>query len=143
VLARLEARGIARERVRTLGRMPTPQYLESIADADIALDAFPYNGGTTTLDTYWMGTPMVALAGERGISRGSYSIARSAGFDELVAGTADEYVAANARLAGDASLRRTLRRGMRPRLEASPVMDPARFARDMEALYTEMLRLRA
>lgn len=133
VRSRLERRGVARTRVETRGRLLTGEYLAALADVDIALDAFPYNGGTTTLDTYWMGVPMVALAGERGISRGSYSIASSAQLEELIARDRADYVARNASLAADAEARTRLRRTIRPRLAESPVMDAERFTRDLEA----------
>jgi len=132
---RLERLGVARSRVETRGRVSTADYLASIADVDIALDAFPYNGGTTTLDTYWMGTPLVALAAGRGISRGSFSIASSAQLEELIAHDRAEYVARNVALARDAQARTRLRRTIRPRLRESPVMDAERFTRDLEALY--------
>lgn len=139
LLARLGARGVEASRVETRGRVPTAEYLTAIADVDIALDSMPYNGGTTTLDTYYMGVPLVALAGVRGISRGSYSIARTAGLDELVARTPAEFVERNVALAQDPAARAALRRSIRPRLEASPLMDPARFTRDLESLYRGML----
>jgi protein O-GlcNAc transferase len=139
LLSRLGKRGIGAARVETRGRVPTAEYLAAIGDVDIALDAMPYNGGTTTLDTFYMGVPLVALAGTRGISRGSYSIAKSAGLDELVVHSPQEFVARNVALAGDAAARLALRRSIRPRLEASPLMDPARFTRDLEGLYRGML----
>lgn len=135
VRTRLERRGIARPRVQTRGRLLTGEYLAALADVDIALDAFPYNGGTTTLDTYWMGVPMVALAGERGISRGSYSIASSAQLEELIAHDRAAYVSRNVGLAADFEARARLRRTIRARLQESPVMDAERFTRDLEALY--------
>jgi protein O-GlcNAc transferase len=139
LLARLAQRGVDGSRVETRGRVPTAEYLAAIADVDIALDAMPYNGGTTTLDTFYMGVPLVALAGERGIGRGSYSIAKSAGLEELVALTPADYVQRNVALANDPAARLELRRSIRPRLEASPLMDPVRFTRDLEALYRGML----
>jgi predicted O-linked N-acetylglucosamine transferase (SPINDLY family) len=135
VLARLEARGVARSRVEMRGRMLTGEYLAALADVDIALDAFPYNGGTTTLDTYWMSVPMVALAGARGISRGSFSVASSAQLEELVVHDRAGFVARNVALARDAGERTRLRRTIRGRLQESPVMDAVRFTRDLEALY--------
>lgn len=135
VRLRLERRGIARARVETRGRLLTGEYLTALADVDIALDAFPYNGGTTTLDTYWMGVPMVVLPGGRGISRGSYSIASSAQLEELIARDRVDYVARNLALAADVDARTQLRRTIRPRLAESPVMDAERFTRDLEALY--------
>jgi predicted O-linked N-acetylglucosamine transferase (SPINDLY family) len=114
--------------------------LQAIGNVDIALDPFPYNGATTTLDTLWMGTPIVALEGDRGVARGSYSILRSLGMPELIASTADEFVEINVRLARDAKWRSGLRRSVRHRLLASPLMDAQRFTCDLEAGYRQMWR---
>ncbi len=137
--ARLASRGVAGERASLFPRMPIGAYFEAIREADIALDAYPYNGGTTTLDTLWMGTPLVALRGERSVSRSSFSIARAAGLEELLAPTRAEWVAANVRLAAHAPLRERLRASLRPRLEASPLMDARGFTSDIEALYVRMV----
>jgi predicted O-linked N-acetylglucosamine transferase (SPINDLY family) len=142
VIERLAQRGIAAERVETVGRLSTGEYLSAIANADIALDAYPYNGGTTTCDTLFMGTPIVALRGPRSISRGTYSLASSAGLTELLATDVEDWVEKNVQLAQDPAGRRRLRRSIRPRFAGSPVMDPARFARDLESLYREMVRLK-
>jgi predicted O-linked N-acetylglucosamine transferase (SPINDLY family) len=82
-----------------------------------------------------MGVPLVALAAERGISRGSYSIASSAQLDELLARDRADYVSRNGALAADFEARTRLRRTIRERLRESPVMDAERFTRDLEALY--------
>jgi protein O-GlcNAc transferase len=136
---RIARRGVAPERVTLHGRLGILEYFSAIANVDIALDPLPYNGATTTLDTLWMGVPVVALAGDRPISRGSFSIAAAAGLEELLAATSDAYVERNVALAQDARARTALRRGLRSRLEASPLMDAAGFTRDLETAYRRML----
>src|SRR5207248_1925018 len=74
LLNRIGRRGIDSARISTRGREPIFDYFNAIGNVDIALDTWPYNGATTTLNTLWMGVPIVALHGRRGISRGSYSI---------------------------------------------------------------------
>jgi len=138
-LGRIARRGVAPDRVKLVGRLAILDYFAAIGEADIALDTFPYNGATTTLDTLWMGTPLVALRGERPISRGSYALVRAAGLDDLAALTADEYLRKNLALAADREERARLRRELRPRLEGSPVMDAPRFVRDLESLYAAMV----
>src|SRR4029079_4879891 len=91
LLRRLDRYRIDPERVILRGRESVPSYFAAIGNVDIALDTIPYNGGTTTLDTLWMGVPVVAVCGDRGIARGSYSILKSLGTEELIARDADEY----------------------------------------------------
>ena len=92
----------------------------------------------TTLDTLWMGTPLVALRGDRGIARSGFSIMSSLQMPELIAQTEEEYVTLNVRLAEDASWRKNLRTSMRNRLLASPLMNAAQFVTDLEAGYRHM-----
>ena len=94
---RVEARGIAPDRISILPRTAIDAYFAAIGDVDIALDTFPYNGGTTTFDVLWMEVPIVALAGERPVSRSGVSILSTLQMPELIAGTDDEYVALNVR----------------------------------------------
>jgi predicted O-linked N-acetylglucosamine transferase (SPINDLY family) len=95
VMPRIEQRGVAAARVELFGRIGITQYFAAIADADIGLDTLPYNGATTTLDTLWMGTPVIGLRGTRAISRGAYSILAASGLEELVGRSPEEYVRMN------------------------------------------------
>ena len=70
---------------------------------DIGLDTFPYNGHTTSLDSFYMGVPVVTL-GRQGPSAGPASAVEntwSLGMPELIADTAEQYVQIAAGLAGD------------------------------------------
>ena len=138
LLDRMRRQGIDERRVALYGRVPIRSYFAAMGNVDIALDTFPYNGATTTLDTLWMGVPLVAWRGERGISRGSYSILRALGLDELIASSEDQYVELNVKLARDPEWRQRLRESLRERLSASPLMDAAGFTRALEERYREM-----
>jgi predicted O-linked N-acetylglucosamine transferase (SPINDLY family) len=135
LLVRLERFGIPGERVETVPRVPIKQYLEAFNQIDIALDSMPYNGATTALDTLWMGVPVVGLVGVRPISRGTYSILKTLGRDDLVAGAPEEYVDLNVRLATDVEWRNELHRSLREQLRRSPLMDISRFAESLESAY--------
>ncbi len=95
----LENAGVARNRFEFMPRIPYRDYLASITTVDIALDPFPYNGGTTTLDTLVMGVPLVTLAGDHSIARGGVSLLSNLGLTELIAATPQEYVDIVRRLA--------------------------------------------
>jgi predicted O-linked N-acetylglucosamine transferase (SPINDLY family) len=90
------------------------------------------------MDALWMGAPVVTLRGDRHAARVSASILHTLGLDELVAGSAQEYVAIAQRLARDPDRLETLRRTLRERLRASPLMDGARFTRELENAYLRM-----
>lgn len=139
-LKRVERHGIDPARVAVRGRETISEYFKTLAQVDIALDTFPYNGATTTLDTLWMGVPIVALRGDRGISRSGYSILKTLGADELIAETPEDYVALNVHLARDGQWRGDLRSTLRTRMERSPLMDHAGFTLALEERYREMWR---
>ena len=138
LLERIERMGGDPRRVKVRGRESIARYFETLGNVDIALDAFPYNGATTTLDTLWMGIPIVALRGRRGISRSSYSILKTLGLDELIAETPDEYVEINVRLALDRSWRARLRASLRTMMEESPLMNSSGFTEALERRYRAM-----
>jgi predicted O-linked N-acetylglucosamine transferase (SPINDLY family) len=137
-----EARNIPRERVRLEGPSPHTEFLQAYGQVDVALDTFPYNGGTTTTEAVWQGVPVITFPGDRWVSRTSASILRAGNLSEFVAADAEDYIALAVRLAksaGTPGRLRDLRRNMRSRLLESPVCDTATFARHMERLYASLL----
>jgi predicted O-linked N-acetylglucosamine transferase (SPINDLY family) len=136
--ALLERRGIAPDRLVFATPCPRLQYLELYHQIDIGLDPFPYNGHTTTFDALWMGVPVVTLAGRTAVGRAGVSILSNLGLPELIAGSPEQYVTIAAALAGDRTRLRALRAGLRPRLQASPLMDGPRFAAEFEAALRQM-----
>jgi predicted O-linked N-acetylglucosamine transferase (SPINDLY family) len=138
LLDHFSTRGVAADRVTIVGRLGVDDYFRALGTVDIALDSFPYNGATTTLDALWMGTPVVALRGDRGIARGAYSIMQSLELPELCATSRDEYVDINMRLALDVAWRKSLSTSLRTVMKRSPLMNGQRFVRDLEAAYRSM-----
>lgn len=135
VLRILSEHGVARERVTLLPRRQRREYLEGFRDIDLCLDTLPFNGVTTTLDACWMGTPTLTLTGDRPAGRAAASLWRCMGLPELVAGSPDDFVAKALTLTRDLTQLGELRRGLRARLQGSPLMDSPRFVHDLEALY--------
>src|SRR5262249_53214820 len=138
VLARLDGEGIAAERVEFADRLPKPYYFNLYQRMDIGLDPFPCNGGTTTLDAFWMGVPTITLLGKTAIGRAGWSLLCNLGLEELAAETPEQYVALAARLAADLPRLQELRSSLRQQLQQSPLMDANRFARHMEQAYRQM-----
>ncbi len=137
-LKAFEARGVARERVRLVGRQPRRHYLATYQEIDLGLDTFPYNGHTTSLDSFWMGVPVVTLVGKTIVGRAGLCQAMNLGMPELIANTPDEYVRIATEWSRDLDRLAQVRAGLRARIEASPLMDAPRFARNLEAAYRQM-----
>ncbi len=139
VRAEFEEHRIAAERIMLEGPSDHYEFLKAYGKIDIALDTFPYNGGTTTTEALWQGVPVIAFWGDRWVSRTSASILRAANLRQFVSGDLDGYIAAAIAFAADG--RNTLARlrgGMREHLLESSVCDTATFARNMERLYRQI-----
>jgi protein O-GlcNAc transferase len=133
-----EREGVAPDRVTFIARQPRQQYLELYHRIDLGLDTFPYNGHTTSLDSYWMGVPVVTIVGPTVVGRAGLSQLTNLGLTELVAKTPDQFVAIAAGLARDLASLDRLRATLRQRMQQSPLMDALRFAHGIEAAYRTM-----
>jgi len=137
----LQRFGLPVARVVALGWVPDrTAHLALYNQIDIALDTWPYNGTTTTCESLWMGVPVVTLAGNHHAARVGASLLTAVGLEHLIASCPDEYVSSAVALAGNLPLLQALRRGLRPLLESSPLLDGPGFTRDLEGLYLGFLR---
>lgn len=129
-----EQQGIERDRVDLLPpTVPLSKFLEEYRRIDIGLDTVPYNGGTTTCESLWMGVPVITIAGDQFCSRMGMSILKTVGLEELIADSVDDYVRLACELAADPAQRRTWREDMRNRLLESPLCDAESFTHDFES----------
>jgi protein O-GlcNAc transferase len=137
--------GIGPQQVLLEGPEEHYEFLQAYDRIDIALDTFPYNGGTTTTEAIWQGVPVIAFHGDRWASRTSASILLASGLAEFVARDLEDYVALAVRWGSspDSGDRlRDLRRSMRSRLSASSVCDTTRFAREMEGHFCKCAKFK-
>ncbi|HEY8747666.1 MAG TPA: tetratricopeptide repeat protein [Tepidisphaeraceae bacterium] len=132
--------GIDPQRLRFVNTVPLDQYFGLYDQIDIALDPFPWAGGTTTLDALWMGVPVVSMAGDTGVSRGGLSILSNLGMADWVGNSREDYIQIAARAARDLPVLKRLRSEMRQRMSNSPLLDAPRFAAGVERAYREMWR---
>ncbi|MEP6503361.1 MAG: tetratricopeptide repeat protein [Betaproteobacteria bacterium] len=120
---------IAPDRLILEGASPRGDYLRAYDRVDIALDPFPYPGGTTSVEGLWMGVPVLTLPGSCALARQGTSILRNVGLPDWIAVDAQDYVERAARHARDVEALASLRLGLRQRLLDSPLCDGERFAR--------------
>ena len=127
--------GIAPDRLTLVGREQRDQYLDFYNRIDIALDPFPYGGGTTSLDALYMGVPLVTLAGQTALSRTGVTLLTNLQLTELIAENPQRYVQIAATLAADVPKLAELRQTLRQRLSKSVLMDAPRYTRHLEEAY--------
>jgi predicted O-linked N-acetylglucosamine transferase (SPINDLY family) len=134
-------RQIAPDRLIIRGAEPEhAKHLSMYADMDLALDSYPYHGTTTTVEALWMGVPVITLAGPSHVSRVGASLLHSAGLDDFVTNSRDEYLALAIKTSQNRPLLAELRRTLRDRLQQSPLLDAPAFAQSIEAAYRAMWR---
>lgn len=129
---RFSRRGVDPARLELRPGTSMREYLELLSACDLALDTFPFSGGTTACNALWMGCPVVTLAEVAPWSRVTASVLGAVGLSSLVARTPGEYVELAASLARDRERLGELHRTLRGRLAASPLTDAPRFTRALE-----------
>jgi len=136
----LAAAGLDPARIELLRETASiADHLALYARIDVALDPFPYNGTTTSVEALWMGVPLVTLAGDRHAGRVGASLLTAIGHPEWIARSEADYVRLAAELAADQRRRQDLRTGLREQMLGSPLMDhrgqAARFGDALEACF--------
>jgi predicted O-linked N-acetylglucosamine transferase (SPINDLY family) len=132
--------GIEPGRIALLPYVSLQDYFGWYNAVDIALDTMPYSGGTTTCDALWMGVPVVTAPGTRPSSRSSASILSTAGLQEWIASSPENYVRLAVASGRDGAALAGLRKSLRQRLRESPLMDEKRFVSDLESVFRQMWR---
>jgi predicted O-linked N-acetylglucosamine transferase (SPINDLY family) len=140
LLKKFESRGVAPARIQIVERLPRNEYLRLYQQIDIGLDTTPYNGHTTSLDSYWMGVPVVTLVGNTVVGRAGWSQLNNLGLADLAARTPQHFARIACTVASNLPRLDELRLTLRERMQRSALMDAPRFARNMENAYRHIWR---
>ncbi|MDT7836555.1 O-linked N-acetylglucosamine transferase, SPINDLY family protein [Aquabacterium sp. OR-4] len=127
-----DAHGVARERILFAPRAAPPDYLARFRCADLMLDTFPYNAGTTASDALWMGLPIVTWSGRSYISRMAGSLLHAVGLPDLVTDSLAEYEKLAVRIGREPARAASYRRYLDEHGRSSPLFDMPRLVRDIE-----------
>lgn len=142
VRSRFEAQGVDAERLQLRPAQPWLDYLAAYRDADLALDPFPYPGGTTTLEALWMGVPVLTLAGATPLARQGAALLRRLALDDWVADSVDGYVERAVRHGQQRAVAALDRSSLRQRLLSSELCSGARVAAALEQSLLSAWRIR-
>ncbi|MEQ9486655.1 O-linked N-acetylglucosamine transferase, SPINDLY family protein [Coleofasciculus sp. F4-SAH-05] len=131
--------GVESDRLRFLPLATTEVvHRANLSIADVVLDTYPYNGATTTLETLWMGIPLVTRVGEQFAARNSYTMMMNAGVTAGIAWTDDEYVEWGVSFGKNPALRQQITWQLQQSRQTAPLWDAQEFTLELEKAYQQM-----
>ena len=134
------ARGIGPERLVFAGRVSPENYLARYLVADLFLDTFPFNAGTTANDCLWMGCPLLTLTGRSFASRMAGALLTAAGLPELITDTLEDYEAAALSIAECPAKGAQIRLKLQEVRTSGALFDTPRFVRTLESRLLSLVK---
>ncbi len=105
--------------------------LNKYNSVDITLDTFPYSGGTTSLDSCWMGVPILTKKGDYFISKSTQSINNNINLNEWIANDEEDYINRAVNFSSNPILLQSIRRYLLENREKFPIFDSKNLAKNM------------
>jgi predicted O-linked N-acetylglucosamine transferase (SPINDLY family) len=133
------ARNIDPQRLVFAKHVPPADHLARHALADLFLDTLPCNAHTTASDALWAGLPLLTCIGGAFSGRVAASLLNAIGLPELVTTTLEDYERAAVELALSPEKLAVVMAKLARNRSMVPLFDTARFTRDLETAYQEMV----
>ena len=131
-------RGVNPERLYFGENLQRDKYLDRYRLADLFLDTFPYNAGTTASDALKMGLPILTLKGNSFNSREAANIISAVNLSEMIAASQEEYESLAIELAKNPMKYRTIKDKLVDNLPNAPLYNTRLFAKNIESAYKTM-----
>ncbi len=132
LISQAKLHGISSDRLVFTGRVAPENYLARYTLADLFLDAYPFNGGTTANDALWMRLPVLTLSGKVFASRMAGSLLNALGMHELISYNIDDYVAKAVDYGNQPALFKSMKTRLEKQAKTSALFDMPRFVRNFE-----------
>ncbi len=136
-LQRLENLNISRERVDLACSSP---HWDAYHDIDIALDCWPHNAGTTTIESLWMGVPVISKIHRPATGSLGAAILRPLGLSEWLVESDTAFIEKAVSLASNLDVLAAWRAGLRSRL--APYFSASTYTKNLESAYQQMILAR-
>lgn len=137
-----EQRGVAPERLVFASKIAHDEYLARYALADLYLDTFVYNAGSTAVATSWAGLPLLTFPGPTNASRMGASICAAAGLDSLICASPRDYEQRAIHFAMHpqelAGIRQALITRLQTQETSPPLFQVETFVRSLEVAFQQM-----
>lgn len=127
-----EIRGINPSRLVFAPRVSPENYLARYAVADLFLDSFPFNAGTTANDALWMGLPVLTRSGRTFASRMAGALLTAAGLQQLITYNVTDYEEKAVWLATNPDAYAAIREALTKVRSTGTLFDTALFTRNLE-----------
>lgn len=116
------------------------KYLTSYKLADLFLDTWPYNAGTTAVDALWAGLPVLTKIGNSTVARMAASALSAIEINELVTISSEEYMNLAIELATKPERLALIKQKLQMNRLTTKLFDPVGNTRYIENAYIEMHR---
>lgn len=137
-----QAHGVDPQRLIFAPRVNPADYLARFTAADLFLDTYPYNAGTTANDALWAGLPLLTLSGRTYVSRMAGSLLTSAGLGELVTFDVAAYERVAVEMASAPALLVALRGRLADEKASGRLFGTQRFVQEFETALSMGLKTR-
>jgi len=106
---------------------------------DIALDTFPYSGGTTSLESYWMGVPVLTKKGDYFISKSTESINKNIGLNDWIANDENDYINKAVNFSNNLNFLQSVKIYLLENRETFAIFDSKDFAKQMFNAFKKLI----
>jgi len=135
-----ENRGVNPARLIFASRIAYGNYLARFRLADLFLDTFPFNAGTTASDALWAGLPIITWSGETFASRMAGSLLTAVGLPEMITKSASAYESLAYKLARDPDLMAETKTRLAANINRYPLFNTQVFTRHIEEAYEAVFK---
>ena len=131
-------RNIDKDRI-DIGYEPIVEALKLYNNMDIALDPYPYNGGTISSECIYMNTPLITLAGNNYVSRVGVSLLSNLGLQKYIANNENEYIQKVIDLSNNEKELKLLHQTLRLKMLNSDLANTQTFTKNIENAFIDIV----
>jgi predicted O-linked N-acetylglucosamine transferase (SPINDLY family) len=135
-----EKNDVNKNKITFLKSSERNNYLRQYNLIDISLDTFPYPGATTTIESLWMGVPVVAIKGNSFLSRNGETILLNSGMENWISQDKNDYINKAIKYKNDIESLSVLRKELRTKLINSNIFNDLKYIKNYEILLEKIIQ---